>query len=106
MRSAGWGRVCGLAEPAQIGIPWQVLADQPVGVLVAGPLPGLRGSQKYTGTPVSVVNRACSAVSLPWSQVTLQVASHDPVGDLGGPLLIESMLMSWPRPCGCRRPRG
>jgi hypothetical protein len=45
------------------------LAQQPVGVLVAGPLPGLRGSQKYTGTPVSLVNRACSAISLPWSQV-------------------------------------
>jgi hypothetical protein len=31
---------------------------------------GLRGSQKYTWTPVSTVNLVCSAISLPWSQVS------------------------------------
>ena len=31
---------------------------------------GLRGSQKYTSTPVSTLNRRCSAISFPWSQVS------------------------------------
>jgi hypothetical protein len=30
---------------------------------------GLWGSQKQAGTPVATLNRACWAVSLPWSQV-------------------------------------
>ena len=31
---------------------------------------GLRGSQKYTGTPLAMVNRAWCAISLPWSHVS------------------------------------
>ena len=31
---------------------------------------GLRGSQKYTSTPVSTLKRRCSAISFPWSQVS------------------------------------
>jgi hypothetical protein len=59
----------GLIEPTQVGAPGEVLAEQPVGVLVAAALPGLRGSQKETWTPESTVNWVCSASSLPWSQV-------------------------------------
>jgi hypothetical protein len=36
----------GLVEPTQVDVLGQVLAEQAVGVLVGGPLPGLRGSQK------------------------------------------------------------
>jgi hypothetical protein len=55
----------GLVELAQVGASGEVLADQTVGVFVAATLPGLRGSQKYTWTPVSTVNLVCSAISLP-----------------------------------------
>ena len=40
-----------------------------MGVLVAAALPGLCGAQKYPGTPVATRNRACSAISVPWSRV-------------------------------------
>ena len=43
----------GLSEAAQIHSPGQILAQGPVGILVAGSLQGLRGSQKNTSTPVS-----------------------------------------------------
>ena len=48
----------------------EVLAQQAVGVLVGPALPRARGSQKYTSTPVSTLNRRCSAISLPWSEVS------------------------------------
>jgi hypothetical protein len=44
----------GLVEPAQVGALGQVLAEQPVGVLVGAALPGLPGSQKKTCTPESM----------------------------------------------------
>jgi hypothetical protein len=52
----------GLVELAQVGTLRQVSAEQPVGVLVAGSLPGLGGSQKDTWTPVATVNLMCSAI--------------------------------------------
>jgi hypothetical protein len=59
------GVQCGLIKLAQVGGPGQVLAEQAVGVLVGATLPGLRGSQKWTWTPGSIVNCRCSAISLP-----------------------------------------
>jgi hypothetical protein len=45
------------------------LADQPVGVLVAGSLPRAARVAQEHRPPVAAVSRACSAISLPWSQV-------------------------------------
>lgn len=57
-----------LGEGGEAGALGDVLAQQPVRVLVGAPLPGLRESQKLTGSPVSMLNLAWGAISLPWSQ--------------------------------------
>jgi hypothetical protein len=53
----------GLVELAQVGASEEVLAEQTVGVLVLPRCQGLRGSKKYTWTPVSTVNLMYSAIS-------------------------------------------
>jgi hypothetical protein len=54
-----------LGHPGEALALREVLAQETVGVLVGPALPRLRGSQKYTSTPVSTLNRRCSAISLP-----------------------------------------
>ena len=54
------------AVDAQVGALREVLAQQPVGVLVGRPLPGrVAVSQKNTGMPSAWAISACSAISLP-----------------------------------------
>jgi hypothetical protein len=55
----------GLCEVGDLGAFGEGLAEQTIGVFVAATLPGLRGSQKKTGTPVFTLNCACAAISLP-----------------------------------------
>src|SRR5450756_2168822 len=60
----------------QVGALGEVLAQEPVGVLVVPRCHGECGSQKNTGMPVATVNRACSVISRPWSQASDRFSSE------------------------------
>jgi hypothetical protein len=60
---------------AVLGSYWR---DSPLAFSLLARCHGLGGSQKSTGISVSAVNRACSAISLPWSQVNER---RSPIGE-------------------------
>src|SRR5205085_8071289 len=60
---SSWVRVCRLVV---LGRYWR---NSPLVFSLLPRCHGLFGSQKYTATPVATLKRACSAISLPWSQV-------------------------------------
>lgn len=72
-----WSRVEGCSNGSELlvvpasdfGALREVLAKQAVGVLVGRPLPGLWGSARNTGMPVSTVKAAWAASSFPRSHV-------------------------------------
>jgi hypothetical protein len=66
--------VLGVTARPEVGAVGKYWRSSPFGVLVAATLPGAVGIAEIDGTPVATLNRACSAISLPWSQVTGAVA--------------------------------
>ena len=65
----GDGVEVGLGVRGEVGALGQVLAQQPVGVLVGAALPGAAGVAEVDLDAGATVNPACPAISLPWSQV-------------------------------------
>jgi hypothetical protein len=54
----------------QVGPLREVLAQQAIGVLVAGPLPRAGLPAEVHGMPSALVISACIAISAPWSQLS------------------------------------